>query len=243
MHLLCAESEYPLAVFLTRRFEAEKHQVDVAADADEAMGLAQQNEYDLFILDLALARSHGPHMLKKLRAVKQHVPILALCNQASIEERVQALDMGADDCLAKPFSFAELAARVRALLRRVRIALKPLVLTVGDLELNRVEHSVQRAGRLIELTPKEFLLLECLMQNAGQPVPRAHILTRVWNFSSDCPTNVVDVYINYLRKKVDEPFESQLIRTIRGVGYQIGGAGPGAVQSRTVREVSVESSQ
>jgi DNA-binding response OmpR family regulator len=138
-----------------------------------------------------------------------------------VEDRVKGLDLGADDYLTKPFSFTELSARVRALLRRAALPAE-VMLRVGDLELNRVERVVKRAGKAVELTPKEFSLLEYLMRNVGRCVTRAMIIEHVWNLSFDTMTNVVDVYINYLRKKVDQGFERKLIHTVRGVGYQIG---------------------
>lgn len=222
MRLLFAEGDHPLAVFVSKRLEAENYAVEVAADGLEARNLAARNDYQLFILDLNLSKLSGSELLAEVRATKADLPILALSDQSKVEDRVRVLDEGADDCLVKPFSFLELAARVRALLRRAGLAAKPL-LSVADLELNRLEHTVQRAGRGIDLTPKEFLLLEYLMQNANRPVSRAQILGRVWSQATDSLTNVVDVYVNYLRKKIDEPFQSQLIRTIRGLGYQIGG--------------------
>jgi DNA-binding response OmpR family regulator len=222
MRLLLAESDHPLALFVSRRLEAENYAVEVAADGLEAQALAAQNSYQLLILDLNMTKVNGMEVLAAIRANKEDLPILALSDQLRIEDRVKVLDSGADDCLTKPFSLLELAARVRALLRRGRLAAKPL-LAVADLELNRLEHVVRRGGRVIDLTPKEFLLLEYLMQNAGRPASRAQILERVWRHTTESLTNVVDVYVNYLRKKVDEPFQSQLIRTVRGRGYQLGG--------------------
>jgi DNA-binding response OmpR family regulator len=148
--------------------------------------------------------------------------VLILTGRAEVEDRVKGLDLGADDYLAKPFSLSELSARVRALLRRSPNRLN-IVLRVEDLELDRAERVVKRAGRRIDLTPHEFALLEYLMRNAGRPVTRAMIIEHAWNFSIDTLTNVVEVYINYLRKKVDQDFERKLIHTIRSVGYQLGG--------------------
>jgi two-component system copper resistance phosphate regulon response regulator CusR len=160
-------------------------------------------------------------VLKHIRETKPALPVLILTGRNRVEDRVKGLDLGADDYLTKPFSFAELSARVRALLRRATLPAE-VMLRVGDLELNRVERSVKRAGNTIDLTPKEFSLLEYLMRNVGHCVTRAMIIEHVWNLSFDTMTNVVDVYINYLRKKVDQTFEHKLIHTIRGVGYQIG---------------------
>jgi two-component system copper resistance phosphate regulon response regulator CusR len=183
--------------------------------------MVNQFDYDVAILDLSLPRVDGLDVLKHIRESKPALPVLILTGRNRVEDRVKGLDMGADDYLTKPFSFSELSARVRALLRR---AAQPaeVVLRVGDLELNRVERTVKRARQAIELTPKEFALLEYLMRNAGRCVTRAMIIEHVWNLSFDTMTNVVDVYINYLRKKVDSSYEHKLIRTVRGVGYHIG---------------------
>ncbi|MBI3405637.1 MAG: response regulator transcription factor [Acidobacteria bacterium] len=151
-----------------------------------------------------------------------HLPVIVLTARSGVEDRVQGLDLGADDYLTKPFSFSELSARVRALLRRGSRPAES-TLKVEDLELDRVGRSVKRAGRRIDLTQKEFALLEYLMRNAGRRVTRAMIIEHVWNLSYDSMTNVVDVYVNYVRKKVDENYERKLIRTVRGVGYQLGG--------------------
>jgi DNA-binding response OmpR family regulator len=184
----------------------------------------REHEYDLAILDLSLPKEEGLAVLQHLRASRQHLPILILTNRRQVLDRVRELDMGADDFVLKPLAFSELSARVRALLRRGGRA-PETVLRIDDLELNRVEHSVRRANRAIELTPKEFSLLEFLMRNTGQQVTRAQIIEHVWNLSHDTMTNVVDVYINYLRKKVDAGTEPKLIHTVRGVGYQLN-AGP-----------------
>jgi DNA-binding response OmpR family regulator len=177
--------------------------------------------YDLVILDLNLPDLDGLEILKAIRAKQAGPPVLILSGRSRSEERIKGLDYGADDYLIKPFSFGELSARVRALLRRRNQPLE-LTLRVGDLEMDRAERRVVRGGRRIELTPREFALLEYLMRNVGRCVTRAMIIERVWNFSFDTMTNVVDVYINYLRKKVDDGCEQKLIRTIRGVGYQLG---------------------
>ncbi len=222
MRLLIAEDDKPVASFLQKGLEAEHYAVDLARDGEEAQVLAEQFDYDLLILDLTLPRKDGLDVLKHLRAVKPTLPVLVLTARNRLEERVQGLDLGADDYLTKPFSFSELAARLRALLRRGPRPAE-IRLRVQDLEMNRVERSVQRAGRRLALTPKEFALLEYLLRNAGRCVTRAMIIEHVWDLSFDALTNVVDVYINYLRKKVDAGFDRKLIRTVRGVGYQVGG--------------------
>ncbi len=221
MRILLAEDDRPLASFLCKGLSAEQYAVDVASDGGEAAELAREVDYDLLLLDLNLPPQDGFHVMRQVRPSKPDLPILILSGRARVEDRVRGLDLGADDYLTKPFSFAELSARVRALLRRGNQPSSSVV-RVDDLELNRVEHSVRRAGRRIELTPKEFALLEYLMRNHGRALTRAMIVEHVWNLSFDTMTNVVDVYINYLRKKVDHGCPSPLIRTLRGVGYVLG---------------------
>lgn len=220
MRLLVAENDPALATFLQRGFDAEHYAVDLTGGGEEAKFMVQEHEYDLAILDLNLPRPDCLDVLRKIRAQRQQMPILVLTSKGQLPDRVQVLDLGADDLVLKPFAFSELSARVRALLRRGGRS-GQAILQIEDLELNRVEHTVKRANRPIELTPKEFSLLEYLMRNAGQHVTRAQIIGHVWNLSYDTMTNVVDVYINYLRKKVDASSENKLIRTIRGVGYQV----------------------
>jgi DNA-binding response OmpR family regulator len=228
MRILLVEDDVPLAGFVRRGLDAEHYAVDVANDGEQACVLAIRNEYDLLILDLNLPKLDGISLLKHVRLHKAALPVLVLTARSSIEDRVLSLDSGADDCLIKPFSFSELSARVRALLRRGRPVAES-VLKVADLELNRIERKVERAGRPIDLTGKEFALLEYLMRNAGRHISRSMIIEHVWNLSFETATNVVDVYINYLRKKVDEGHSPKLIRTVRGVGYEISQAQPGQV--------------
>jgi len=221
MRVLVVDDDKPVATFIRKGLEAEQYAVDVAEDGEAARFMAGECDYDLMILDLNLPRMDGLEVLKDLRSRKMTLPVLVLTVRSQVEDRIKGLDSGADDYLPKPFSFDELAARVRALLRR-RACPADAVLRVGDLEMERVAHAVKRAGRRIDLTPREFALLEYLMRNAGRCVTRAMIIEHVWNFSFGTMTNVVDVYINYLRKKIDEGFDPKLIRTVRGVGYQIG---------------------
>ncbi len=220
MRILVVEEDVPLARYLQKGLEAEHYAVDIADDGEQGRLLASEYDYDLLVIDLNLPGLDGLDVLRQVRAQKPNVLVLALTEKSRVEDRVQSLDTGADDCLMKPLSFTELSARVRALLRRRTRPLES-VLRVGDLEMNRVERTVQRAGKKIELTSKEFGLLEYLMRNAGRRVTRAMIIEHVWNISFDTSTNVVDVYINYLRKKVNEGHEQKLIDTVRGVGYQI----------------------
>lgn len=221
MRILVAEDDRPVASFLKKGLEAEHYAVDVAPDGQEALYMAEEYDYDLLVLDLILPRMDGLQVLRQIRTNKQPLPVLVLTGRSCVEDRVKGLDLGADDYLVKPFAFRELSARVRALLRRGN---RPpeLSLQVEDLEMNRVDRTVRRGERKIELTPKEFALLEYLMRNAGRAVSRPMIIEHVWNFSFDTMTNVVDVYINYLRKKISEGSERQLIHTVRGVGYRIG---------------------
>jgi two-component system, OmpR family, copper resistance phosphate regulon response regulator CusR len=220
MHLLVAENDPALATFLHDGLEYEHYSVDLAEDGDDAKYWVAQRHYDLAILDLDIERGRGTQVLQYVRTKRTELPILILSSQNRAEECAQLLDLGADDLLLKPFSFSELSARVRALLRRAARSAET-VLSLDDLELNRVEHSVKRAGRAIELTPKEFGLLEYLMRNAGKQVTRAQILNHVWNLPNDTLTNVVDVYVNYLRKKINGPSDRKLIHTVRGIGYEM----------------------
>jgi two-component system copper resistance phosphate regulon response regulator CusR len=220
MRILVVEDDAPLASFLSKGLEAEHYAVDIAPDGEEARWLAAACEYDLMLLDLNLPKLDGLTLLRAVRSKKKALPVLVLTGRSRLEDRVEALDSGADDCLVKPFSFTELSARVRALLRRRPIAAET-TLRVADLELNRVERTVRRAGKRIELTSKEFGLLEYLLRNAGHRITRNMIVEHVWNLSFDTGTNIVDVYINYLRKKVDEGFGAKLIHTVRGVGYEL----------------------
>lgn len=220
MRILVVEDDAPVASFLKKGLEAEHYAVDIAPDGEEARYAACEADYDLMILDLNLPKVDGLSVLRIIRPKKLSLPVLVLTGRSRIEDRVQSLDAGADDYLMKPFSYTELSARVRALLRR-RTEATGILLKLADLELNRVERTVCRNGKRIELTSKEFGLLEYLLRNAGHRLTRNMIVEHVWNLSFDTGTNVVDVYINYLRKKVDEGFTPRLIHTVRGVGYEL----------------------
>lgn len=220
MRILIVEDDASLANLLRKGLEAEHYAVDVASDGDDARWLVSETDFDLVILDLNLPKMDGIAVLRSIRPRRPSLPVLVVTGRRRIEDRVESLDSGADDCLIKPFSFTELAARVRALLRRRAFAADS-VMKIADLELNRIERTVRRAGRRIELTSKEFGLLEYLLRNAGHRITRAMIVEHVWNLSFDSGTNVVDVYINYLRKKIDEGFTPRLIHTVRGVGYEL----------------------
>ena len=230
MHILVVEDDASLASLLRKGLEAEHYAVDVASDGDDARWLASENDFDLMILDLNLPKMDGIAVLHLVRPQKPSLPVLVVTGRSRIEDRVHSLDCGADDCLTKPFSYTELSARVRALLRRHPVT-REAVLRVADLELNRVERWVKRAGKRIELTAKEFGLLEYLLRNAGHRVTRAMIVEHAWNLSFETGTNIVDVYINYLRKKIDAGFTPRLIHTVRGVGYELSCQREAAYQS------------
>jgi two-component system, OmpR family, copper resistance phosphate regulon response regulator CusR len=220
MRILIVEDDPALSGFLQKGFEAEHHAVDTALDGEQGRSMAIGIDYDLLVLDLNLPRVDGLTVLKSVRQRKTKLPVMILTARNRVEDRVQCLDSGADDYLVKPFSFVELSARARALLRRSHLPSES-VLKVLDLCLDRVERRVERAGRPIELTTKEFALLEYLMRNAGRRLTRAMIIEHVWNLGFESATNVVDVYINYLRRKVDDGFPARLIHTVRGVGYEL----------------------
>jgi DNA-binding response OmpR family regulator len=207
MRILVIEDDLPLAKFITKGLEQEHYAVDHASDGEQGHLMAADFDYDLIVLDLNLPKMDGLSVLKYLRPGKPNVPVIVLTARTKVEDRVASLDAGADDCLNKPFSYSELSARVRALLRRG----KPTTdsrLHVADLSLDRVERRVERAGKRIELTSKEFTLLEYLMRNAGRRVTRSMIVEHVWNINFDTATNVVDVYINYIRK----PFTADQVK-------------------------------
>ena len=221
MRLLIVDDDEPVLTFLRRGLEAERYGVDTALDAQAAEVLMKTQDYDLVVLDLNLPTTDGIEVLRRLRSRDGSAPVLILSSRREVEERVRALDFGADDYLPKPFALSELCARVRALLRRSKGTCEP-VLRVDDLELDRVDRAAHRGDRQIELTPKELALLEYLMQNAGRCVSRSQIIEHVWKLAPDTVSNVVDVYINYLRKKIDEGAPVRLIHTQRGSGYLMG---------------------
>jgi len=200
MRILIAEDDSSLASFVKKGLDAEHYAVDVSSDGEQARAMAGEFDYDLVVLDLSLPRLDGVAILRYLRTRKPSMPIIVLTGRTRVEDRVECLDLGADDYLGKPFSFSELSARIRALLRRCHLPAES-VLTVDDLKLDRVERKVERAGRRIDLTGKEFALLEYLMRNAGRRITRAMIIEHVWNLSFDTCTNVVDVYVNYDHSK------------------------------------------
>ena len=219
MRLLIAEDDKALGMFLSRGLETDGHRVRVTCDGAAALSAFREDLPDLTILDLNLPVKDGEQVLEEVRLVDAELPVLVLTARQEVETRVRCLDHGADDLMTKPFSLHELRARCRALLRRKREA--RLLLRAGDLELDRMEHSARRNGETITLTNKEFALLEQLMLNRGQCVSRVELLDSVWRMEPAQTTNIVDVYINYLRRKLKDPAPGRLIRTVRGQGYLV----------------------
>lgn len=220
MRILIIEDEKRMAAFIQRGLKEQHYAVDVANSGDEGLFLAETNTYDLIVLDIMLPGVDGFAVCRKLRQSGNNVPILMLTARDDVRDRIFGLDSGADDYLTKPFAFGEFLARVRVLLRR-RQPENTTLLKVADLELDQIRRTVSRAGKPIELTPTEYALLEYLMLHAGRIVTRTMISEHVWNQDFDSFSNVINVYINYLRKKVDADFPVKLIHSIRGVGYII----------------------
>jgi len=220
MRLLLVEDEEKVINFVQRGLAAERFAVDVARNGHEGLELAQSYDYDAIILDLLLPGLDGTEVLHKIRRTDSQVPILILTARDAVRDKVAHFEAGADDYLTKPFAFAELLVRVKALLRRGATR-QETVLRVADLELDRLSQQVRRGGKRIELTSKEYSLLEYLMANTGRVLSRTMIIEHVWDQSFDGATNIVDVYVRHLRDKVDEGREGNLIRTVRGVGYAI----------------------
>jgi heavy metal response regulator len=218
MRVLVVEDEKKVASFIKRGLEEEKFTVDVAFDGEEGLFLAENNPYDIVLMDLMLPKKDGLEVIKELRAKEITTPVLCLTAKDSVEDIVSGLDSGSDDYLTKPFAFSELLARVKALLRRSAKD-RGAEIYFADLRLDPVSHKVWRSDQEIDLTAKEYALLEYFMRNPNQVLTRAMIAEHVWDYTFDSFTNIIDVYVNYLRKKVDRDFDKKLIHTVRGVGY------------------------
>ena len=220
MRFLVVEDETKMARAIVRGLQNEGNVAESVANGDDAVYWAMEHEYDAIVLDVMLPGRDGFSVCSALRAAGIWTPVLMLTARGGVEDRIAGLDCGADDYLVKPFAFGELVARLRALLRRGPSERPPLI-EVGDLEIDPAGHSVRRGGVLVDLSPKEFALLEYLARYQGEVVTRTQILDHVWDYNYDGMSNVVDVYIGYLRKKIEKPFGSQIIKAVRGVGYKI----------------------
>jgi two-component system OmpR family response regulator len=220
MRLLLVEDDVKLVRALQRGLEREGYSVDVAANGDEALAGAGSHDYDAVVLDVMLPGRDGFSVCEELRRNEDWIPVLMLTARDHVKDRIRGLDAGADDYLVKPFDFGELLARLRALTRR-EPAERVSAIEVGDLRVDPARYLVTRAGREVELTPREFEVLYFLARHAGEVVPRTELLEHVWDEGEDGSTNVVDVYVGYLRKKLERPFRRRLIRTVRGVGFML----------------------
>ncbi|MEZ5399150.1 MAG: response regulator transcription factor [Bryobacteraceae bacterium] len=219
MRLLIIEDETKIADFIKRGLESAGYQVDHATTGQSGLDMAHDTDYELVILDLMLPDLDGLDVLRKFRNRKSSPTVLILSARDAIDDRVKGLELGADDYMVKPFAFVELLARVRAMIRRGTPM--PERLQVGELTLDCIRRKVTRAGEVIELAPKEFSILEYMMRNPGRPLSRTMIVEHVWDVEYDGLTNIVDVYIRHLRSKIDDPYPTKMIQTIRGVGYMI----------------------
>jgi DNA-binding response OmpR family regulator len=223
MRVLLIEDDLRLARVIARVLEQERFDVDLAPDGETGLDLALTGAYDILIVDRMLPGRDGIAVIKALRAEQVSTPVLMLTARSELPERVEGLDAGADDYLGKPFAFEELLARLRALARRAERPLLPEVVTIGDVTINLSAHTVQRAGQPIELSPREYALLELLVRNRGRVLSRDQLLERVWGYEAEPQGNVVDLYVHYLRRKLDANGSDRdsLIRTVRGAGYMI----------------------
>jgi len=220
MRILVIEDNYRLNSSLASSLTHEGYSVDSAYDGQEGQDLAEMTVYDLIILDILMPKKDGLEVCRDLRRRRVHTPLLLLTARDSIDDRVQGLDCGADDYLVKPFAMRELFARLRVLLRRQQPS-KQGHREIGDLVIDPTIHSVERAGRSIDLTPKEFALLEYFMYHPNQVITRDMIEQHIWNYDFECESNVIDVYVRRLRRKIDDPFATKLLTTVRGIGYRL----------------------
>ncbi|MBI1919861.1 MAG: response regulator transcription factor [Geobacter sp.] len=218
MKILVVEDEKKVASFIKRGLEEEKYEVDTAFDGEEGLSKALATEYEVIVLDVMLPKMDGVAVIKEMRARKNRTPVLMLTAKDSVDDIVAGLDSGSDDYLTKPFAFAELLARIRALMRRSEQE-RGAEIRFADLRLDPVSHKVWRDDKEIDLTSKEYALLEYFMRNPNQVLTRTMIAEHVWDYTFDSFTNIIDVYVNYLRKKVDRDSDKKLIHTVRGVGY------------------------
>ncbi|MBW7944596.1 response regulator transcription factor [Patescibacteria group bacterium] len=223
MRILVVEDSHKIAGSIKKGLEQESYAVDLAYDGQEGLNLASTEEYDVIILDIMLPKMDGVEVCKSLREQQIHTPILMLTAKGLTSDKVAGLDAGADDYLTKPFAFEELLARVRALARRPKETIHS-VLSYEDLSLNTITHQVQRAKRLLSLSAKEYALLEYLLRHPNQTLSKDQIIAHVWDYDADILPNTVEVYIGYLRNKIDKPFPTKppLIQTVRGFGYRVG---------------------
>lgn len=221
MRILIVEDEHKIAQALKKALQQENYAVDVSFDGDDGYAMATTEPYDLAIIDWMIPGKYdGLGIVKAMRKAKIHTPVLLLTAKGTISDRTTGLDSGADDYLVKPFALEELLSRVRALLRRP-VEVQQTILTAGDLSLNTVTFEVKRGDKEINLTGKEFALLEYLLRNQGRPSNKDTIISHVWDYNADVLPNTVEVYMKYLRQKVDDPFEAHLLHTVRGFGYKI----------------------
>ena len=218
MRILIVEDEKKVARFIQQGLEEEHYSVDIAYDGEQGLLMAQSENYDLLILDVMLPRKSGIDMIREFRTGHGTTPALMLTAKTTTEDKVAGLDSGADDYLTKPFAFAELLARVRSLLRRGTKE-KSIVLSIADLELDTVTHKAKRGSRTIDLTAKEYALLEYFLRNKDRVLSRTIISEHIWDYNFDTGTNIIDVYVNHLRNKIDTGSDTKLIHTVRGVGY------------------------
>ena len=218
MRILIVEDEKKVARFIQQGLEEEHYSVDIAYDGEQGLLMAQSENYDLLILDVMLPRKSGIDLIREFRTGHGTTPALMLTAKTTTEDKVAGLDSGADDYLTKPFAFAELVARVRSLLRRGAKE-KSIVLSIADLELDTVTHKAKRGSRTIDLTAKEYALLEYFLRNKNRVLSRTIISEHIWDYNFDTGTNIIDVYVNHLRNKIDTGSDTKLIHTVRGVGY------------------------
>jgi len=222
MHILVIEDDTETASYIARGLKQHGYTVDQAADGKDGLFMALENQHDIIILDRMLPALDGLSILKTLRSSGKQTPVIILSAMGEVDDRVEGLKAGGDDYLVKPFAFSELLARIEVLLRRGEIKPDTSLLRVADLELDRLTHTVKRGGKVINLQPREYLILEFLMQHAGQVVTRTMLLESVWEYHFDPQTNIIDVHISRLRNKIDKGFTPALLQTVRGAGYCLG---------------------